>query len=111
VIFGLQKRASGGARHDRKVGLLHRCAHLATDRTSMVALIDGLEKLGLVVREVHPDERRRYSLALTPKGRQFPKKATGIVNQVQERFLAALSAGDWQGLKKYLTTLIVKQRE
>src|SRR5947209_3273050 len=32
-------------------------AALGIDRTSMVSLIDGLEKLALVVRECHPSDR------------------------------------------------------
>ncbi|MBI2040129.1 MarR family transcriptional regulator [Candidatus Microgenomates bacterium] len=37
---------------------------------SVVTLIDELEKLGLVKREIPSDDRRRYSIVLTKKGQR-----------------------------------------
>ncbi|MFC6081803.1 MarR family winged helix-turn-helix transcriptional regulator [Sphaerisporangium aureirubrum] len=38
------------------------------DRTTMVSVVDGLERLGLVQRARNPDDRRKYAIGLTPEG-------------------------------------------
>ena len=41
---------------------------LGIQRPNLVAMIDGLEKRGLLTRTVNPADRRSYALALTPEG-------------------------------------------
>ena len=42
------------------------CLH--TSATNITGLVDGLEAEGLVVREVDPEDRRVFRIALTPEG-------------------------------------------
>ena len=37
----------------------------------LVGIVDEMESLGLVVREGNADDRRTYSLQITPRGRKF----------------------------------------
>jgi DNA-binding MarR family transcriptional regulator len=50
-------------------------AQLGIDRTTMVELIDELERKGAVVRRRNPTDRRSYALALTPSGKVLQRKA------------------------------------
>lgn len=44
---------------------------LTLDRSTMVAVIDQLERRGLVERRKDPEDRRRHALHLTDQGQQF----------------------------------------
>ena len=39
----------------------------ALDRTTVVAIVDGLEEAGYVERRRDPDDRRAYALEVTPR--------------------------------------------
>jgi DNA-binding MarR family transcriptional regulator len=43
--------------------------HVGVSLPSMSVLIDGLVTQGLVIRQTHPEDRRRMTLALTDRGR------------------------------------------
>jgi DNA-binding MarR family transcriptional regulator len=76
------------------------------DRTTMVALVDGLERGGLVERERNPDDRRAYALRATPRGRRVLERAAAAVERAEAEFLARVSAQDARRLKQILRTLI-----
>jgi DNA-binding MarR family transcriptional regulator len=65
---------------------------LGVDRTTMVALIDTLERKGLISRHPHADDRRRNIVELTDAGRATLRRATEASNQAESAFLAPLSA-------------------
>jgi DNA-binding MarR family transcriptional regulator len=79
---------------------------LAIDRTTMVALIDGLEGKGLVERRPDPGDRRRNSVTLTGPGRRVLAGATRSVEDAERRFLAPLAAGDAERLTRMLQALV-----
>lgn len=58
---------------------------------NLVALINELEERGLVRREVNAEDRRSYSLALTPAGGRLLAQAN-LIHQENERKLAAAVA-------------------
>jgi DNA-binding MarR family transcriptional regulator len=62
------------------------------DKSTMVYLIDELEKQGLAERRDNPEDRRAYSVHLTELGRRRLAEAGEIVRQVQDEMLAPLSA-------------------
>ena len=64
---------------------------LQVDRTSMVALLDGLEAKGLVARVADPSDRRRNVVALTDAGRRTLEKALRASDKAERRLLAALN--------------------
>lgn len=61
---------------------------LGIDRSTMVALIDALERRGLVVRESSPHDRRSHALRLSGQG-------TELVGRLEEAVRAHES--DWAG--------------
>lgn len=55
---------------------------------NITMVIDNLEKRGLVTRERDPEDRRYYSIRLTPRGQTligsiFPRHASGIVTEMK----------------------------
>jgi len=78
---------------------------LLIDRTTMVALVDDLERQGRVERRRDPDDRRRHALYLTASGRALLKEAHDGVTAVESRFCAPLSGDERAVLKDLLTRL------
>jgi DNA-binding MarR family transcriptional regulator len=64
---------------------------LGVDRTTMVALVDDLQRKGLVVREPHPEDRRKNRVELTLEGRNVLKRGAPFIDDAERRFLAVLS--------------------
>jgi len=81
-------------------------ARQGVDRTTMVAVVDQLERNRLVARRRNPDDRRAYSLHATPAGRRALEQANQAVEGAEDEFLAGLSAADRRRLKNLLRTLI-----
>ncbi len=67
-------------------------AELQIDRTTMVGLIDDLERKGLVRRRRNQRDRRANLISPTPKGRNTKDAGIQILDEQQQRFLEPLSA-------------------
>jgi DNA-binding MarR family transcriptional regulator len=76
------------------------------DRTTTVAVVDELERLGLVERRRDPADRRAYSLHATSKGRRVLRKAGAAIEQAEDEFLAPIATDDRRRLKELLRRLI-----
>lgn len=88
----------------------HRLAQRqGIDRTTMVAVIDELERAGAVERRRDPLDRRRYALHLTAHGRDVLARATDVEAAVEERFLEPLPVADRARLRAMLRALIVRR--
>jgi DNA-binding MarR family transcriptional regulator len=74
---------------------------LMTDRPYTTVLVDHLEQRGLVVRTVHPADRRSKLVSLTPAGRAAAVKANRILSEPPAA-LRALSAGELAALAAIL---------
>ena len=79
---------------------------LGIDRTTMVELIDGLERQRAVVRRRNPSDRRSYALALTPRGRTVQKRAARAFDASADEFFGPLKAAEQQALKDMLRCII-----
>jgi DNA-binding MarR family transcriptional regulator len=77
----------------------------AIDPSSMVAVIDELEKLGLAERRPHPQDRRARTIFLTELGEQKLKRVRGLAAQLQREFFGALSAEERETLHALLRKL------
>jgi DNA-binding MarR family transcriptional regulator len=84
---------------------MSRC--LCTDRSSMVQLVDDLEKLGLVERLPVPDDRRAHAVALTRKGREILPEARRLGEAVEKEFLSCLPAAQRKDLMEGLRQLVL----
>lgn len=79
---------------------------LGIDRTTMVALIDGLERKNLVQRHPDPGDRRRNIAALTAAGRATVTEATRAADEAERRFLEPLGEDGGQCFKDALRSLL-----
>jgi DNA-binding MarR family transcriptional regulator len=81
---------------DRAAGMtqqeLSRSA--AVDTSTMVALLDSLEKAGLAERRPHPADRRKHAVHLTAKGKRTLARARALAAKVGEETFGALSADE-----------------
>ena len=76
------------------------------DRTTMVAVVDELERLGAVRRARDERDRRAYALEITPVGRRLLERAESAMAEAEEAFLAPLSAAERTRLKRALRALV-----
>jgi DNA-binding MarR family transcriptional regulator len=83
---------------------------MRVDRTTMVALVDALERKGLVERRRQTRDRRAYAVHVTRKGRRTLERATGIVEAAEDELLGPLSHADRRRLKDLLLRLIAVPR-
>jgi DNA-binding MarR family transcriptional regulator len=79
---------------------------MGVDRTTMVAVVDGLERAGFVERERDSRDRRAYALRATASGRRILGRARRATERAEARFLAPISAADRRRLKELLRVLI-----
>ena len=75
------------------------------DPSSMVAVIDELEKLGLAQRRKHPDDRRKHAVHLTPKGKRTLARAREVATKFADDLLAPLDAAEQETLRQLLRKL------
>jgi DNA-binding MarR family transcriptional regulator len=79
---------------------------LAVDRTTMVALLDGLETKGLVTRRPQAGDRRRNVVELTPKGRRVLSEATAASDEAERTLLSALTTREAEQLRRLLQVIV-----
>jgi len=82
-----------------------KCMHV--DRTTMVSVIDDLEKLELVERKAHPTDRRAHAIYLTAKGRELLPKALQVGSKAEQKFLSVLPSKDQKELSRILKHLVL----
>jgi DNA-binding MarR family transcriptional regulator len=79
---------------------------LGVDRTTMVALIDELQLKGLVLRRQDPDDRRKNVVELTDAGRAALRQSNQAADEVEETFLAPLTAAEAAEFRRALKALV-----
>ncbi|HEY3307651.1 MAG TPA: MarR family transcriptional regulator [Desulfuromonadaceae bacterium] len=80
------------------------------DRSTVGGLIDRLEKIGLVERHPHPNDRRAYQIRLTQKGKELEPVLTGLAQKTATNFTSGLSDKDLGELTRMLETLRGERR-
>jgi DNA-binding MarR family transcriptional regulator len=103
--------------HPREFGLLtvlakrpgitqQELAGLArVDPSSMVALLDELEARGMAERRVDPEDRRRRSVYLTPKGTEQMRVLQREARKAAKQLLAPLTEAERKTLNALLRKL------
>ncbi|MFF2996347.1 MarR family winged helix-turn-helix transcriptional regulator [Streptomyces sp. NPDC057950] len=84
---------------------------LGVDRTTMVALVDGLEDHGLVERRRSPQDRRKNIVELTAAGHDCLRRAELARRETEQRFLAPLGEEAGAEFVRALRLLVVGVRE
>jgi DNA-binding MarR family transcriptional regulator len=79
---------------------------LDVDRTSMVALVDELERKGLAERRSATDDRRRNVVVLTTAGKDTLRKATRAADAAEREFLAKLNDREAATLRRLLALVL-----
>jgi DNA-binding MarR family transcriptional regulator len=67
---------------------------LGIHRSAAVALVDDLEHRGLAERRRDPDDRRAYTLFLTPAGRELLAELRRAADEEDAELLAALDTSE-----------------
>lgn len=78
---------------------------LGTPPSRLVALVDGLEKRGLVERRRNPTDRRHYALHLTAEGERVMRKLAATSIAHEQSVVEPLSATERRQLNRLLTKL------
>lgn len=85
---------------------LEAASRLGIDRTSMVALLDELERKGLAARQADPSDRRRNVVVLTDAGREVLAAGSQATDEVEAAFLAPLAPADRDRLRELLQAVV-----
>lgn len=80
-------------------------AAIGTDRSTMVPILDRLERRGLIERRIVPGDRRRHALALGEQGRKLLAKFREAVLAHEQRIAADLSPAERELLLSLLERL------
>jgi DNA-binding MarR family transcriptional regulator len=75
------------------------------DASSMVAVIDELEQMGLAERRRHPDDRRKHAVHLTARGRRTLERARESAVKMAQEVFAPLDADELETLRRLLRKL------
>jgi len=67
---------------------------MGIDPSTMVSLVDQLERAGLAKRRPHPHDRRAREVLITPKGRRTLKRARELAEKVEDDVLQGLSPSE-----------------
>lgn len=89
--------ASSSGRSQREISDL-----LGLDPSGIVAMVDDLERLGLVRREPNPDDRRTRLVVATDAGRQRLRETEPVARAVDDHLLAGLDENERQTLRALL---------
>lgn len=81
---------------------------LGIDRTTMVALLDGLERKGVVARRPDPADRRRNVAELTAQGREIFDAAEADYLSTEKAFLSSLEPAAREPFRRALRTLVTE---
>ncbi|MGH2925326.1 MAG: MarR family winged helix-turn-helix transcriptional regulator [Solirubrobacterales bacterium] len=79
--------------------------HSMIDPSSMVAMIDELEELGLAERRLHESDRRKHAVHLTDSGLETLERARAVAAATAGELLAPLDADERETLRLLLRKL------
>jgi DNA-binding MarR family transcriptional regulator len=77
-------------------------AAMGIDPSTMVSLVDQLERAGLAERRLHARDRRAREVLITPKGRQTLERARELATEVEAAVLQGLAPAE----RDHLLTLL-----
>jgi len=84
-------------------------AKLGIHPSRLVAIVDTLEKRGLVERKPNVSDRRQHALHLTAKGRETLGEIGRIAREHQDALCAALNAEEREKLAELLARIAEEQ--
>ncbi|WP_369248169.1 MarR family winged helix-turn-helix transcriptional regulator [Streptomyces sp. R41] len=79
---------------------------LNLDPTTVVTVIDEMERNQHVERRRNPADRRRYNLILTESGREALATADRVATEVESAFFGTLAEGERDALREMLGRML-----
>lgn len=81
------------------------------NKVSVVKLIDGLERRGLVNRCTEPKDRRSNRIFLMPKGKKIQGKLIELAKQNLDQAATGIDSAEMATCKKVLKQIILNMKE
>ena len=81
---------------------------LSTDNSTITGLVDRMEKLGFVRRDVSPTDRRMFRIYITPEGEEESNRARTVIEKVNEQIKSGFSEKEIQIFKEVLSSFFEK---
>lgn len=78
---------------------------LRIDRTSMVKMVDMLEKEKLAKRKDHPDDRRVYLVEITTTGRKVLTTIKAVADEMENKLLSSFTETERKTVRRALLNL------
>jgi DNA-binding MarR family transcriptional regulator len=78
---------------------------IGADKTRIIAILDELQRSGLIERVADPEDRRVRLLAITKKGSRAKDAVQAGIQRGEERWLGTLSASDRAAFLRVLRQL------
>jgi DNA-binding MarR family transcriptional regulator len=75
------------------------------DKSTMVKVLDGLERDRYVVRRVDPADRRARIVEATPSGSDLLRRASTVISEVEQRLLESVSSAEAAAVRTVLRQL------
>ncbi|OPF81794.1 MarR family transcriptional regulator [Streptomyces antioxidans] len=75
-------------------------------RSDMVGVLNELAERGLVERAPDPDDRRRNTITISPRGRRRLRRLDTVLDELHDELLAPLSPAERDELVRLLTRLL-----
>ncbi|MCA2211504.1 MarR family winged helix-turn-helix transcriptional regulator [Jidongwangia harbinensis] len=107
--LGIDSKDFGALRvlaHRKPASQLQVAQRLGIDRTTMVAILDVLERQGLVARRPDPEDRRRNIVELTDQGVRTCAAAEAAYRETESAFLAVLGPRAADQFRRTLRALL-----
>ncbi|TKG62568.1 MarR family winged helix-turn-helix transcriptional regulator [Prauserella endophytica] len=96
----LSASAEHGGLSQRELGLV-----LGADPSAVVALVDDLQRKGLVRRDPHPEDRRTRLVVVTEEGARTLAETRKLARGVDDELLADLGPAERRTLEELLLRL------
>jgi DNA-binding MarR family transcriptional regulator len=82
---------------------------LGLDKTTLTSQLDRLETDGLIIRRLHPHDRRARIPEITPAGRRIQERVTQARDHAEAELLKTFSTQEQRLLRDLLTRLAADQ--
>lgn len=92
--------------HESGISQRELAERLGLEKSSVSRMVADLESDGLLTRERDPENRRLYRLEITEEGRRLHRGAAGALHERYERWSAAMTPAERDGLAAGLPALL-----
>jgi len=76
------------------------------DNASLTRMIDLMVQKGFLQRSINPDDRRRFKIELTPKGKEVLEKLAPIIVENRKKAFDGISEEELTQLKQTLNKIV-----